>query len=111
MEVIVLDDSDESDQNKDSDGASYHSASARHRPAKRRRQDSSTTHVSDTVNISADVSHVSDTVLEPSATEAPIMPAATPSTEGESPTLSPQQVRSVRTALHLQLLLSSIVSH
>ena len=93
MDVIVLDgDSDEDDQQvKIPESSSNAGPPSRPRPSKRRKMEPSTTHVSDTADLSEDVDHISDTVLEPSATEAPIVPAALPTGEAESPNLSPQQ--------------------
>ena len=98
MEVIVLDDSDEGDipRKHRLDTSSFiGDGSSRPRLAKRRRPDASLTHVSDTADLTEDASHVSDTVLEPSATEAPITAAAAPSSDAESPALSSQQVVSL----------------
>lgn len=93
MEVIVLDgDSDEGEhQHTTRHSSSVHASSVDSRPAKRRKQEASTTHVTETTDLSESVSHVSDTVWEPSATEAPVLPAAAHAGEAESPTLSPQQ--------------------
>ena len=93
MDVIVLDgDSDEDDQEvKGQDSSSKAGPPSRPRPSKRRKTESSTTHVSDTADLSEEVDHISDTVLEPSATEAPVAPAALHTGEAESPSLSPQQ--------------------
>ncbi len=93
MDVIVLDgDSDEDDrQVKFHESSSNAGPPSRPHPSKRRKAESSTTHVSDTADLSEGVDHISDTVLEPSATEAPVVPAALNTGEAESPTLSPQQ--------------------
>ena len=93
MDVIVLDgDSDDDDQQvKIQESSSIAGSPSRPRPSKRRKTESSTTHVSDTADLSEDVDHISDTVLEPSATEAPVAPAALHTGEAESPTLSTQQ--------------------
>ncbi|DBA72022.1 TPA: hypothetical protein ACH3X2_14301 [Trebouxia sp. C0005] len=93
MDVIVLDgNSDEDDQQfKIQESPSNPGPPSRPRASKRRKTDLSSTHVSDTVDPSEDVDHISDTVLEPSATEAPLAPAAVHTGEAESPTLSPQQ--------------------
>jgi hypothetical protein len=92
MDVIVLDgDSDEDDQQVTIEESSSNAGPpSRPRPSKRRKTETSTTHVSDTAE---SVSHISDTILEPSVTEAPVAPAALQSGEADSPTLSPQQAR------------------
>ena len=99
MEVIVLgsDSDDGNDTGRTVKRSTSFDASVRPRPAKRRRQEASMSRVSDTVaavDLSDSVSHVSDTVQEPTATEAPACPASAAAGEAESPTLSPQQVRS-----------------
>ena len=96
MEVIVLDgDSDEGEHtSKDAIVSTSNDAEGYSRPAKRQRQEPSCDWVTDTVNTVdlCDVSHVSETVQEPSVTEAPVQPASA-ADDAESPTLSPQQVR------------------
>ena len=89
------DDSDDggvSGKHKLESASSAGDASARPRPAKRRRQDVSVTHVSGTVDLSENATHVSDTILEPSTSEAPIAPASAPGSDAESPILSTEQV-------------------
>ena len=98
MEVIVLDDSSDGAGyvKKSADPSTSFDADGRSRPAKRRRQETLATRISETTNkvdLSEGTSHVSDTVNEPSATEAPILPASAAADDAESPTLSPQQVR------------------
>ena len=93
MDVIVLEsDSDEDDQQaKIKESSSNAGPPSRPHPTKRRKTESSTTHISDTADLSESVDHIGDTVLEPSATEAPVAPAALHTGEAESPTLSSQQ--------------------
>ena len=90
-------DSDEAEcVSKGADPSSSFDAKSQSRPAKRQRHESSTSRVSDTLNtvdLSEGISHVSDTVREPTATEAPVQPASAANDDAESPTLSPQQVR------------------
>lgn len=97
MDVIVLDgDSDEGDHinhtikeyvsvNEKAEGYA--------RPAKRQRQEpSSQWDMANRVDRCEGLSHVSDTVQEPSVTEAPVQPASASADDADSPTLSPQQV-------------------
>lgn len=95
MHVIVLDgDSDEGDNLTKVTASASKDAEGHNRPAKRQRQEPSS--FRDTVNTVdlCELSHVSDTVQEPSVTEAPVHPAAASAAadDAESPTLSPQQV-------------------
>lgn len=100
MEVIVLvGDSDEEHQQTRLAQSSSNFIEAE-RPAKRRRQEPSSTYVSNTVDLSDGVSHVSDTVLEPCATEAPTIPAVVPASDADSPALSPQQARAAPHAIY-----------
>ena len=93
--VIVLDgDSDEGDHLTKVTASAIKDAEGHNRPAKRQRQEASS--FRDTINTVdlCELSHVSDTVQEPSVTEAPVQPAAASAAadDAESPTLSPQQV-------------------
>lgn len=96
VEVINLasdsDDNDQPSKRKIDSALSVGDATSRPRPAKRRRNDPSLTHISDSVDLLGDASHVSDTVAEASASKATAGHPAGPPSDAESPTLSPQQV-------------------
>lgn len=94
MEIIVLDgDSDEGDHiSKDERVSERHDTEGYSRPAKRQRQEPSSNWVHNADPSSVSVSHVSDTVQEPSMTEAPLQPGFAAADDAESPSLSPQQV-------------------
>lgn len=95
MEVIVLDDdSDECDHiSKVERVSARDDTEGCGRPAKRQRQEPSSKWAHKAVPSSISVSHVSDTVQEPSTTEAPLQPGSAAADDAESPSLSPQQVR------------------
>ena len=94
MDVIVLDgDSDEGDHTTKEDLSATKEAEGYGRPAKRQRQEASSQwDTANKVDLCEGLSHVSDTVQEPSVTEAPLQPASAAADDAESPTLSPQQV-------------------
>ncbi|KAL3131052.1 hypothetical protein ABBQ38_15563 [Trebouxia sp. C0009 RCD-2024] len=93
MEVIVLDDdSDECDHiSKVERVSARDDTEGCGRPAKRQRQEPSSKWAHKAVPSSISVSHVSDTVQEPSTTEAPLQPGSAAADDAESPSLSPQQ--------------------
>lgn len=94
MDVIVLDgDSDEGDLTIKDDVSAGKEAEGYGRPAKRQRQHPlSQWDTTNKVDLCEGLSHVSDTVQEPSVTEAPVQPASAAADGADSPTLSPQQV-------------------
>ena len=97
MDVIVLDgDSDEGDHKDHTtkeDLSASKEAEGYGRPAKRQRQESlSQWDTANGADLCDGLSHVSDTVQEPSVTEAPVQPASASADDADSPTLSPQQV-------------------
>lgn len=94
MDIIVLDgDSDEGDQVTKVTTSARNDATSYKRPAKRQRQEApSNRDTANAVDLCEGISHVSDTVQEPSVTEAPVQPASAAADDAESPTLSPQQV-------------------
>ena len=94
MDVIVLDgDSDEGEHTIKKDVSAGREAEGYGRPAKRqRREPSSQWDTTNEIDLCEGLSHVSDTVQEPSVTEAPVQPTSAAADGADSPTLSPQQV-------------------